>query len=181
MWANGNSTTEQWICSIRSICAHFLFMEFRLKWIKNIPIKLLKCYLPQEFSSDPSLQSFNEKKVGNKVNESKDETKKKKKNALNTSIQTHTNKYKVYTFSPLQNRPRSMQSPLPQANWPSSLHTGSSVYSKGFTLRSLFLSLQFLTASFQSHVCFSMSKYRPAGHRIACKPYYQISKVWNPK
>lgn len=76
----------------------------------------------------------------------------------------------VQSFSPLQKSPRSMQLPSPQAKNPS-WHSGSSVTSSGLTLRSLFLSLQFFTASFQSHVCFSMSKYRPAGHRMACRPW----------
>lgn len=75
----------------------------------------------------------------------------------------------VQSFSPLQKRPRSIQLPSPQARKPS-WHSGSSVISSGFTLRSLFLNLQFFTASFQSHVCFSMSKYSPAGQRIACRP-----------
>lgn len=52
----------------------------------------------------------------------------------------------------------------------STWHNGSSVNNKGLTLRSLFFSLQFLTAAFQSQVCFSMSKYKPAGQRIACNP-----------
>lgn len=81
----------------------------------------------------------------------------------------------VQSRSPLQKSPRSMQLPSPQAKKPS-WHKGSSVYSSGFTLRSLFFSLQFLTESFQSHVCFSMSKNRPAGHRIACRPWkYNMS------
>lgn len=75
------------------------------------------------------------------------------------------------SFSPLQKSPRSIQLPSPQAKKPS-WHNGSSVYNSGFTLRSLFLSLQFFTASFQSQVCFSMSKKRPAGHRIAWRPFY---------
>lgn len=74
------------------------------------------------------------------------------------------------SLSPLQNSPRSIQLPSPHANLPASVQNGSSVYNNGFTLRSLFFNLQFLTASFQSHVCFSMSKKRPAGQRIACKP-----------
>lgn len=61
------------------------------------------------------------------------------------------------SFSPLQKRPRSTQLPSPHAKNPS-WHNGSSVTRSGFTLRSLFFSLQFLTASFQSHVCFSISK-----------------------
>lgn len=73
------------------------------------------------------------------------------------------------SFSPLQNRPRSTHMLSPQAKNPS-WHSGSSVQSSGFTLRSLLFRWQFLTASFQSHVCFSMSKYRPAGQRIACRP-----------
>lgn len=77
-------------------------------------------------------------------------------------------------LSPLQKRPRSMHLPSPQASRPSS-HSGSSVYSKGFALRSLFFNLQFFTASFQSHVCFSMSKNNPAGQRIACRPYISYS------
>lgn len=63
-----------------------------------------------------------------------------------------------------------MQFPSPQAKKPS-WHNGSSVYKSGLTLRSLLFILQFLTASFQSHVCFSMSKYRPAGQRIAWRPW----------
>lgn len=73
------------------------------------------------------------------------------------------------SFSPLQNSPLSTQIPSPQAKDPSG-QMGSLVKSNGLTLRSLFFSLQFFTASFQSHVCFSMSKYNPAGQRIACKP-----------
>lgn len=101
---------------------------------KNTNKKLTFIYiflnLPQEFSSDPSVQSF----------------------------------------SPLQNRPRSIQFPSPQAKDPSA-HKGSSVTKSGLTLRSLFLNLQFFTASFQSQVCFSISKYKPAGQRIACRPW----------
>lgn len=84
------------------------------------------------------------------------------------------------SFSPLQKRPRSIQLPSPQAKNPS-WHRGSSVYSSGFTLRSLFFNLQFFTASFQSQVCFSMSKNRPAGQRIACKPWNDTIKcIWLP-
>jgi len=79
------------------------------------------------------------------------------------------------SFSPLQKRPRSMQFPSPQARNPS-WHRGSSVWSRGFTRRSLFLDLQFFTDSFQSQVCFSISKYRPAGQRMACRPYKKIIK-----
>lgn len=61
------------------------------------------------------------------------------------------------SFSPLQKRPRSIQFESPHAK-KLSWQRGSSVTSSGFTLRSLFLSLQFLTASFQSQVCFSISK-----------------------
>lgn len=86
-------------------------------------------YLPQEFSSDPSAQSF----------------------------------------SPLQKSPRSIQFPSPQAKNPS-WHKGSSVIRRGFTLRSLFFNLQFFTAPFQSQVCFSISKNKPAGQRMACRP-----------
>lgn len=81
----------------------------------------------------------------------------------------------VQSFSPLQNKPRSMQFPSPHAKNPS-WHNGSSVTKSGFTFRSLFLSLQFLTASFQSQVCFSMSKYKPAGQRIAWRP---CKKSWS--
>lgn len=77
------------------------------------------------------------------------------------------------SFSPLQNRPRSIQLPSPQARKPS-WHRGSSVKSNGFTLRSLFFNLQFFTESFQSQVCLSMSKYKPAGQRIACRPYNKL-------
>lgn len=120
-------------------------------------------YLPQEFSSEPSAQSF----------------------------------------SPLQKRPLSMQVVSPQASWPSCIkvknevyndkhhliifhfiqnskltaHTGSSVNNSGFTLRSLCLSLQFFTAFFQSQVCLSMSKYKPAGQRMACKPCKKKKKM----
>lgn len=73
------------------------------------------------------------------------------------------------SFSPLQKRPRSMQFPSPQARKPS-WQSGSSVMSRGLIFRSLFLDLQFLTAPFQSQVCFSMSKNNPAGHRIAWRP-----------
>lgn len=86
------------------------------------------------------------------------------------------------SFSPLQKSPRSMQFPSPHAKNPS-WQSGSSVTNSGFTLRSLLLSLQFLTASFQSHVCFSMSKKRPAGQRIAWRPCAQriarMALIWN--
>uniref|UniRef100_A0A8D8RH77 Uncharacterized protein n=1 Tax=Cacopsylla melanoneura TaxID=428564 RepID=A0A8D8RH77_9HEMI len=72
----------------------------------------------------------------------------------------------VQSFSPLQNKPRSIQAPSPQAKKPS-WQRGSSVYRRGLTFLSLFFSLQFLTAPFQSQVCFSMSKYKPAGHLMA--------------
>lgn len=81
----------------------------------------------------------------------------------------------VQSFSPLQNRPRSIQLPSPQARNPS-WQSGSSVISRGLIFRSRLLLLQFLTASFQSHVCFSMSKYRPAGHRMACRPWTKKDK-----
>lgn len=74
------------------------------------------------------------------------------------------------SFSPLQNKPRSIHWPSPQANECSG-QRGSSVFKSGLTLRSLFLILQFRTASFQSHVCFSISKNKPAGQRIACRPW----------
>lgn len=90
----------------------------------------IKCQnLPQEFSSDPSLQSF----------------------------------------SPLQKSPRSIQFPSPHARKPS-WQSGSSVIKSGLTFLSLLFNLQFLTAFFQSHVCFSISKYKPAGQRIAWRP-----------
>lgn len=73
------------------------------------------------------------------------------------------------SFSPLQNKPLSIQFPSPQARKPS-WQRGSSVNSKGFTLRSLFFNLQFFTESFQSQVCLSMSKYNPAGQRMAWRP-----------
>lgn len=86
------------------------------------------------------------------------------------------------SFSPLQKSPRSMQFPSPQARNPS-WQSGSSVTNSGFTLRSLFLSLQFLTASFQSQVCLSISKKRPAGQRIACRPcslrVEKMALIWN--
>ena len=110
-----------------------LWSNLLVQWFgKSMYVKcgMLFVYLPQEFSSEPSLQSF----------------------------------------SPLQNKPRSIQAPSPQARKPS-WQSGSSVINKGFTLRSLFLLLQFLTASFQSQVCFSISKYKPAGHLMAWRPY----------
>lgn len=61
------------------------------------------------------------------------------------------------SFSPLQKSPRSIQDVSAHAKKPS-WQSGSSVTSKGLALRSLFLSLQLLTASFQSQVCLSMSK-----------------------
>lgn len=75
----------------------------------------------------------------------------------------------LQSFSPLQNSPLSTQFPSPQAKNPS-WQSGSSVISRGFIFLSLFFNLQFFTASFQSQVCFSMSKYRPAGQRMACRP-----------
>jgi hypothetical protein len=84
---------------------------------------------PQEFSSEPSLQSL----------------------------------------LPLQKRPRSMQLPSPQASW-FSWQMGSSVTSSGFTFFSRDLRSQFLTEAFQLQVCSSMSKARPAGQRMACRP-----------
>ena len=75
----------------------------------------------------------------------------------------------LQSFSPLQKRTRSMQLPSPQAKKPS-WHNGSSVKSRGFTFFSLVLASQFLTESFQSQVCFSMSKAKPAGQRMACRP-----------
>jgi len=36
---------------------------------------------------------------------------------------------------------------------------------------SLVLASQFLTDAFQSQVCFSMSKDKPAGQRMACRPF----------
>lgn len=92
-------------------------LNFEEILIGKLPEDWRLWHLPQEFSSDPSVQSF----------------------------------------SPLQNRPRSIQLPSPQARKPS-WQSGSSVMSNGLTLRSLFFSLQFLTASFQSQVCFSISK-----------------------
>ena len=71
--------------------------------------------------------------------------------------------------TPLQKASLSRQVPSWQANWPS-WHRGSSVLRIGFNLRSCSFCSQFLTADFQSHVCFSMSKAKPAGQRMACKP-----------
>ena len=85
--------------------------------------------LPQEFSSDPSVQSG----------------------------------------TPLQKRLRSIHVPSWQANMPS-WQRGSSVDRIGLNLRTFSLMRQFFTCSFQSQVCFSISKARPAGQRIACKP-----------
>lgn len=76
---------------------------------------------------------------------------------LNYLPQLFSSDPSAQSFSPLQKSPRSIQLLSPHAKKPS-WHSGSSVISNGFTLRSLFLSLQFFTESFQSHVCFSMSK-----------------------
>lgn len=82
----------------------------------------------------------------------------------------------LQSFSPLQNKPLSIHWVSPHANSPSE-HTGLSVNSMGLILRSLFFSLQFFTASLQSQVCFSMSKYKPAGQRMACRPCNKHFKV----
>lgn len=73
------------------------------------------------------------------------------------------------SFSPLQKRPLSTQSWFPQASWPSG-QRGSSVKRMGLAFRSLFVDLQLWTASFQSQVCLSISKYSPAGHLRAWIP-----------
>lgn len=93
------------------------------------------------------------------------------------SPQEFSSEPSVQSFSPLQKSPLSIQALSPQAKYPS-WHKGSSVKSRGFTLRSLFLILQFLTASFQSQVCLSMSKYKPAGQRMAWRPCTRRNTFW---
>ena len=75
----------------------------------------------------------------------------------------------LQSATPLQKTSLSKQVPSWHANWPS-WHRGSSVLKMGFNLRSCSLRSQFFTAAFQSQVCFSMSKAKPAGQRMACKP-----------
>merc|ERR1712027_49917 len=75
----------------------------------------------------------------------------------------------LQSCSPLQKRPRSMQLPSPQAR-KFSWQIGSSVTSRGLIFLSRVFMSQFLTASLQLQVCFSMSKAKPAGHRMACRP-----------
>jgi len=86
-------------------------------------------YIPQAFSSEPSLQSF----------------------------------------FPSQKSSLLIQMASPQASLLSS-QSGSSVTSSGFTFFSFVSLSQFVTAHFQSQVCFSRSKASPGGHLIACSP-----------
>ena len=86
------------------------------------------------------------------------------------------------SFSPLQKSPLSIQLVSPQANEPS-WQSGSSVCISGLAFFSLDLTLQLFTAPFQSHVCFSMSKCKPAGHLIACIPelvHWITSRQFSP-
>ena len=75
----------------------------------------------------------------------------------------------LQSFFPLQKRPLPIQLPSPHAK-KFSWQMGSSVKRRGLTFLSLVFSSQFLTEAFQLHVCFSMSKARPAGHLMACRP-----------
>merc|ERR1712055_324256 len=75
----------------------------------------------------------------------------------------------LQSLLPSQKRPLSMQIESPHASLPIS-QRGSSVLSRGWTFLSLVSLSQFFTAHFQSHVCFSRSKARPGGHRMACRP-----------
>lgn len=109
---------ECWMLQHQLISSPMIAIDSQF-WVAQDELTLRSSILnlPQEFSSDPSEQSF----------------------------------------SPLQKSPRSTHWPSPHAKFPSS-QRGSSVMSRGFTLRSLFFNLQFFTAPFQSQVCFSMSK-----------------------
>ena len=100
-----------------------------------------------------------------------------------STSQAFSSEPSLQSLSPLQKRPRAIQLPSPQAKLFSG-HSGSSVKSRGLTFFSLVLLSQFLTDAFQSQVCFSMSKAKPAGQRIACRPLkralistYQYSTV----
>ena len=75
----------------------------------------------------------------------------------------------VQSFFPSQKRSLLIQMESPHASLLFS-QRGSSVLSRGFTFFSLVSLSQFFTAHFQSHVCFSRSKARPGGHRMACRP-----------
>lgn len=75
----------------------------------------------------------------------------------------------LQSFSPLQKRPLSIQLPSPQARL-FSWQMGSSVKRRGLTFFSLVFRSQFLTDHFQSQVCLPISKYRPAGQRMAWRP-----------
>ena len=88
---------------------------------------------------------------------------------INNLPQAFSSEPSLQSFSLLQKRPLSIQFPSPHAR-KFSWHKGSSVYNKGLTFFSLVLDSQFLTERFQSQVCFSMSKAKPAGHRIAWRP-----------
>ena len=86
----------------------------------------------------------------------------------------------LQSLFPSQKRPLSMQMESPHASFPIS-QRGSSVLSRGWTFLSLVSLSQFFTAHFQSQVCFSRSKARPGGHRMACRPYSSFIKSlsWN--
>ena len=68
-----------------------------------------------------------------------------------------------------------MQTRSPQASLllSSGPHTGSSVTNNGLAFFSFCSLSQFVTAAFQSQVCFSRSKASPGGHLICCRPYLQ--------
>merc|ERR1711962_1007970 len=88
--------------------------------------------------------------------------------SLSTS-QAFSSEPSVQSFLPSQKRSLFIQIESPQASLFTS-QRGSSVLNRGFTFFSLVSLSQFLTAHFQSQVCFSRSKARPGGHLIACKP-----------
>merc|ERR1711899_285926 len=75
----------------------------------------------------------------------------------------------LQSLLPSQKSPLSMQMESPQASLPIS-QRGSSVLRRGCTFLSLVSLSQFFTAHFQSQVCFSRSKARPGGHRMARRP-----------
>ena len=67
-----------------------------------------------------------------------------------------------------QNNFLSIHSPLPHCNWPSG-QTGSSVFKLGRTRLGFDNLSQFSTLAFQSQVCLSISKAKPAGHLTAAR------------
>ena len=93
--------------------------------------------------------------------------------------QTFSSDPSLQSALPSQKSSLLMQTRSPQASLlvSSGPHTGSSVTNKGLAFFSFCSLSQFVTAAFQSHVCFSRSKASPGGHRICWRPYGEKESI----